>query len=751
MEAQMHDDTRGTSSELSPAQGAASQRELLEQIVRLRTLVDAAFEGIGISRQGIIVDVNEQLTLMLGYERTELIGMPVGKIVAPESRDLVRHAIESGRTDSYEHMAIRKDGTVFPVEVRGRMLGTGAEQVRLTAVRDITARRSDEAHLKTLTQRFKLATTAASIAIWDWDLATNEVIWDERMFEIYGLPFDPSGRMTFDRFAARVHPDDLAAQQEALQQTIRERGHGFREFRIVRPDGAQRHIQAADAVITNDNGAPVRMVGMNIDVTERKRAGEALQHNEELFRAIVGDQTEMIVRWKPDGTRTFVNKAYCRFFGQNFDETVGTSFFPLVAEKDRELIRQKISALTPEHPVATDVHRSLRPNGETSWQEWTDRGIFNAEGRLVELQSVGRDISERKNAEQALRESEERFRAVVESSPDCIVVAVDERVAYVNPAGANIFAISNWKEVIGRSVYDFVPLDLHEEVRARRQSVLERGMFAEIKDGRLLRMDGSSITIEAIAVPFVYSGQPAIMNLIRDISERKRIEEERAEALVREQSAREEFTRQLIASQEAERRRISAELHDSLGQNLLLIKNRVQLALTGVAAGTNAHAQLEGISALATASIGEVRQISHDLHPYQLDHLGLTGALEAMIDNIARSSGVTFERKLDQVDEVFDKDAATNLYRVVQESLNNVLKHSGAWHARVQLERDVREIILRVSDDGQGFDAAQPDTQGLGLRNITERVRMLGGTLVVNSGAERGTCLEVTIPIPGVE
>ncbi len=747
----MPDDPCGATLEPSSMQGAESQRELREQIVRLRTLVDAAFEGIGISRQGIIVDVNEQLTLMLGYERTELIGMPVAKIVAPESRDLVRHAIESGRTDVYEHMAIRKDGTVFPMEARGRMLGTGAEQVRLTAVRDITERRNNEAHLKTLTQRFKLATDAASIAIWDWDLATNEVIWDERMFDLYGLTRDPDGRMTFDRWAERVHPDDLAAQQEALQRTIREKGHGYREFRIIRPDGSQGHIQAADAVITNDDGAPVRMVGMNIDITERKRAGEALQRNEELFRAIVGDQAEMIVRWKPDGTRTFVNMAYCRFFGHNFDEAVGTSFFPLVAEKDRDLIRKKIGALTPENPVATDVHRSLRPNGETSWQEWTDRGIFDSEGRLVELQSVGRDISKRKNAEQALRESEERFRAVVESSPDCIVVAVDERVTYLNPAGMKMFAVSNWDEVAGRSVYDFVPQEFQEVIRARRKEVLKRGQPAEVMEAPLLRMDGSLITVEAMAVPFVYAGQPAIMNLIRDASERKRLEEERAQALVREQEAREEFTRQLIASQEAERRRISAELHDSLGQNLLLIKNRAQLALAGVAAGTDAHAQLEGISALATASIGEVRQISHDLHPYQLDHLGLTGALEAMIDNTARSSGVTFERKLDRVDEVFDKDAAMNLYRVVQESLNNVLKHSGARNARVQLERDVREVILRISDDGLGFDAAQPDSHGLGLRNIAERVRMLGGRLAVNSSLERGTCLEVTIPIPGVE
>ncbi len=735
----------------TPNSNVESQRDLLEKLSRFRTLADATFEGIGISRQGTIVDVNEQLAAMLGYERSELIGMLVTKIVAPESRELVRQAMESGRTDSYEHVAVRKDGTMFPAEVRARMVGTGAEQVRLTAVRDITARRSDEARLKALTQRFKLATAAASIAIWEWDLATNEVAWDERMFEIYGVPYDRARRITFDQWAERVHCDDLKAQLEALRHTIREKGHGFREFRIIRPDGSQRHLQAADAVVIDDHGAPVRMVGMNIDITERKQAEEALRRNEELFRAIVEDQTEMIVRWKPDGTRTFVNKSYCRFFGMNYTEAVGTSFFPLVAEQDRELIRRKISGLTPERPVAVGVHRSLRPNGLTSWQEWTDRGIFDAERRLVELQSVGRDISEHRNAEQALRESEERFRAVVESSPDCIVVAVDERVAYLNPAGAKIFGISNWKDVVGRFVYDFVPEDIREEVRERRQGVLERGVIAAVKDGRLLRMDGSSVTVEAISVPFVYAGQRAIMNLIRDISEQKRLEEERGEALVREQKAREEFTRQLIASQEAERRRISAELHDSLGQNLLLIKNRARLALAGIEPGTDPHMQLEGISALAMASIEEVRRISHDLHPYQLDHLGLTGAMEAMIDNTARSSGVIFERKLDRVDEVFAKDAAMNLYRVVQESLNNVLKHSGARCAKIQLERDVREVVLRISDDGVGFDSAQIDSHGLGLRNIAERVRMIGGRLAVSSSVEGGACLEVTVPILGVE
>ena len=726
-------------------------RELTEQVARLRTLVDASFEGIGISRKGVVIEVNEQLATMLGYERDEMIGMPVIALVAPESRELVRRAIESNRAEPYEHLAIRKDGSVFPVEVRGGIMGKREDQTRVAAVRDITGRREACDQLKTLTQRFQLATAAAAIAVWDWDLSTNTAMCDERLLEIYGLPNTGNGRMTFEQWAKLVHPEDLPGQEAALQRTIREKGQGFREFRIIRPNGALRHIQSAEAVITDDRGTPIRVVGVNIDITGRKEAEGALRQSEERFRAIVDDQTDMIVRWKPDGTRTFVNQAYCRFFDKRYDELVGTSFFPLVAEQDREKLRQKVSALTPSNPVAVDVHRSLLPSGEFGWQEWSDRGIFDARGRLVELQSVGRDITERKRTDQALRESEERFRSVVEFSPIGVAVAVDERLVYVNPAAAKLAGASDsadLEKLIGRSVYDFIPAEFREQARERRLKVLQLGCPLPTIETPLLRLDGSTGIVEVLNVPLVYARQSAIMNLIRDVTERKRLEEERAQSLVREQEAQEQFTQQLISSQEAERTRLAGELHDSLGQNLLLIKNRVQQALEGTIGDARLKAHLETIRGLASQAIAEVRHISHDLHPYQLDLLGLTRSLEVMIDNATVSSYVVFEHKLDRVDDVFDSNAATNIYRVVQEGLNNVLKHSGARHARVEIERDVREVVLRIEDDGVGFAAEPKSAGGFGLRNIFQRVRLIGGKLTVGPRPERGTRLEVIIPIP---
>ena len=124
------------------------------------------------------------------------------------------------------------------------------------------------------------------------------------------------------------------------------------------------------------------------------------------WRAIVEDMTECIVRWRPDGTRIFVNEAYCRLFGGTREELEGTSFWPLVSEADRAHVRARIESLTPEHPVTTGVHRVLLPDGEEAWMEWTDRALFDEDWQVVELQSVGRDISTRVRLEEYARRVE---------------------------------------------------------------------------------------------------------------------------------------------------------------------------------------------------------------------------------------------------------------------------------------------------------------------------------------------------------
>jgi PAS domain S-box-containing protein len=207
--------------------------------------------------------------------------------------------------------------------------------------------------------------------------------------------------------------DEVVASewQERLRNLLRA-AKPFRnvEGRVFTKTGEERFVVTSAEVVKV--GGDKCFLWATIDITERKRAEDALHRNEELFRAIVEDQNEMIVRWRPDGTRTFVNRAYARVFGGRPEDFIGTSFFPLIDEKYRAGVWKKIESLTPENPLATAIHESVAKNGERRWQEWTDRGIFDEQGQLVELQSTGRDITERKLAEDAIRASQEQLRAL---------------------------------------------------------------------------------------------------------------------------------------------------------------------------------------------------------------------------------------------------------------------------------------------------------------------------------------------------
>jgi signal transduction histidine kinase len=230
----------------------------------------------------------------------------------------------------------------------------------------------------------------------------------------------------------------------------------------------------------------------------------------------------------------------------------------------------------------------------------------------------------------------------------------------------------------------------------------------------------------------------------------RQAELEREQAVQREQEARIQYTLQLIAAQEAERTRIARELHDSLGQDLLLIKNRTQLALLRADEPGGWQDQMKNIGDLVSKAIEEVRQISHNLHPYRIDHLGLTQTLTVLIDDAAVSSGIVFERRIEDIDDVLSADEAINFYRLVQECLNNILKHSRAKKVVIQIERDIRELQLEVRDDGLGFDSRMQELTGpgLGLKNMADRVRILQGRFKLESAVGKGTCIRVVIPIP---
>jgi len=171
------------------------------------------------------------------------------------------------------------------------------------------------------------------------------------------------------------------------------------------------------------------------NVTEQRHTIRALKQSEARYRSLIETQTEFIVRWLPDGTHTFVNDAYCRFFDQPQDAILGTSLFQRIHETDRDRVRTKILSLSTATPTAVDEHRVITSGGLVHWQEWIDRGMFDEDGLLLEIQSVGRDISERRRAEEQLRQSEERYLLLTESIADVIwTMDLDQQITYVSPS-----------------------------------------------------------------------------------------------------------------------------------------------------------------------------------------------------------------------------------------------------------------------------------------------------------------------------
>ena len=213
----------------------------------------------------------------------------------------------------------------------------------------------------------------------------------------------------------------------------------------------------------------------------------------------------------------------------------------------------------------------------------------------------------------------------------------------------------------------------------------------------------------------------------------------------------EQFARELLHSQEQERKRIAAELHDSLGQNITLMKNAALLALQKKAVRKTVVAMLEDISATATSTLDEARRIAYNLRPYQLDRFGLSEALREMAEEVSRTSPIRWTVSISDIDTAVPKESEINVYRIVQEAINNVLKHSQARQANVRVEREGGRVNISIDDDGLGIrdeERLVPERRsgGFGLSGIRERVRILDGEFLVAARSGGGT--KVTIRIP---
>jgi len=382
----------------------------------------------------------------------------------------------------------------------------------------------------------------------------------------------------------------------------------------------------------------------------------------------------------------------------------------------------------------------------------TEQEAFVLQSTLAAISLVGIVpaivLGERTRALAALRDSEERFAKAFHSSSDAILITDLETGQCIdaNESFYRLFALTR-DEVVGKSSLELgLWRDAEERVEAARKICAEgtiRGIESTRRDQK-----GGVHTVVVNADMFDLAGRRTVVTTLHDITAQRKAESTLREAQAEELRAREEFARKLIEAQENERHRLAAELHDSLGQNLSVIKSRTLLAseIAEIPAAVAGH--LEAIDRVVGAAIAEARSLAHNLRPPHIDDVGLTESLRALVAEVSQASKIHLEPRLENVDDLFKGPEATHFFRIVQEALNNLVKHSRATNATVALERDVRWVSLEIVDNGVGFDpAVSGGKSGLGLTSMRERAHILGGTISVQSEPANGTCLTLAVPI----
>src|SRR5262245_40618341 len=488
-----------------------------------------------------------------------------------------------------------------------------------------------------------------------------------------------------------IHTDDIERVLDALRSAGR--AQFDEEFRITRPDGEVRWVHDRVFPIRDEDGEIYRLAGIVEDITGRKMIEEALRESEERYRSVVENQTELICRYLPDTTLTFVNDSYCRYFGKMQEELIGAKFLELIPEPAREVVRKYIESLVENPRVEINEHEVMLPDGSTGWQQWVDHAILDANGSVVEFQAVGRDITERKQAEEERREGEERLRLALEAGRmgvwewDLETDALKWSREHYTIMGLEPFSFEpkNYRMWADR-VY---PDDIQVATEAIRKAIEEKGEYR--CEYRIVWPDGSVRWVEGRGKPIHDEGGRClkVSGLIVDITERKEAEQalrESEEALRKSYAHIEDLVGRLIAAQEEERRHIARELHDDLNQQVAALAIGISRLKRQF---SNADAVvLEQIARLQnkTDLLSErIRQVSHELHSSILQHVGLAAALNSYCAEFSDREGIAVALDIGDGFEDVPQEAALCLYRVAQESLRNVARHSGARRAVVTL------------------------------------------------------------------
>lgn len=318
--------------------------------------------------------------------------------------------------------------------------------------------------------RYRDLLEGLNVITYEFDLNLYKFTYVSRMAEsILGYSTDEWFKKGF--WFEHLHEEDKKWASHFSRYNISlGKDHEF-EYRMTACDGSVKWFKDIVSIVQINN-SPVSLYGVLIDMTDRKITEKELLESKERYKTLVEQQTEMITRWKPDGTFTYVNDVYCNFFGKTKDELIGKRYIPQMPVEDLERFSKFFMSLDMNNPVGQFTHRLIKPDGEIRWLRWTDTAIFDDEGSIIEYQTVGRDITARKRAEVALKESEQQLQLIFENAPIGMALTdLSKSFIKVNKAYSDIIGYSK-KELLNMTYEEIThPDDAEMEKEILEQTI----------------------------------------------------------------------------------------------------------------------------------------------------------------------------------------------------------------------------------------------------------------------------------------
>ncbi|MCL5281768.1 MAG: PAS domain S-box protein [Planctomycetes bacterium] len=617
---------------------AARTGELQESEARYRSLYHSIADGIFVvGVDGQIDDVNESACAQLGYTRAELIGMPLSAVSARPDFHLgkVFDRLRAAGSLSYETAHRRKDGTIVPVELSVTLLEYRGRQAVLGVARDIAERKRAEEALRESEAELAAAQRLAHIGSWQWNIATDTAHWSEETFRIFGLARGPLQQHR-DDFISRIVPEDRQRVDQALSDAVSgTRGYDL-DYRIRLPDGRERVIHARAQVLRNGDGQPITMHGTVQDITERRQAEETLRESEERFRTAFEEGAVAMALTALDSTLLKVNSAFCRMLGFDESELVGRSYTEITHPDDRDA--NLVGTQRLACGVIPSFHmekRYIRKDGAVVWGDMHTASVRDAQGRPLYCVTHVQDITDRRQAEEALRRLNEQLELQV----------------------------------------------------AQRTEELRR-------------------TVDRL----------------------------------------QQLTLELSQAEDRERKRIADILHDDVQQTLAAAKFHLNLLSTEPRSAEESQEIVGQVKHMLKDAIEKSRRLSHELSPalYQVELLEI---LNWLARHMQEKHGLTVRVEAHGPVDSPSEPLKAFLYKVAQELLFNVVKHAGVREVRLRVRRMGPSLYLSVIDRGRGFDPQKLERAGgVGLLGIRERVQLLGGRMKIRSTPGAGSRFLIAVP-----